>query len=169
MAARPRPFERPSRRLGRSSEWVTNRHQSMINPISGGESTMALTRWSPFATLPSLFTGWDQFPTPTFRAPLDIQRTEGGYRLQSALPGFKPEDVEVTLEQGTLTITARRSEDKKSEQGRYLPAEVTAEDVTATLENGVLTVDVRHTPANQSVRIPVAQAALPEQTEQVEQ
>jgi HSP20 family protein len=146
---------------------------------------MALTRWSPFATLPSLFTGWEPFPVTTFRAPLDVQRTEGGYRLQSALPGFKPEDVNVTLEQGTLTITARRSEDTQSEQGRrylrrevfsgsyrrrlVLPAEITAEDITATLENGVLTVDVRHTPANQAVRIPVAPAALPEQTEQTEQ
>jgi HSP20 family protein len=144
---------------------------------------MALTRWSPFVTLPSL-RGWDPFPVATFRAPLDIQRTEGGYRLQAALPGFKPEDVEVTLEQGTLTITARRSEDKQTEQGSYLrrevfsgsyrrrlvlPAEVTAEDIAATLENGVLTVDVKHTPASQAVRIPVAPAALPEPVEQADQ
>ncbi|TMC01989.1 MAG: Hsp20/alpha crystallin family protein [Chloroflexi bacterium] len=156
----------------------------MRNPISGGESTMALTRWSPFVTLPSLFSGWEPFPATTFRAPLDVQRTEGGYRLQAALPGFRPEDVEVTLERGTLTIAATRSEDKEAEQGRYLrrevfsgsyrrrlvvPPEVTAEDITATLENGVLTVDVEHTPANQSVRIPVAPAALPVTTEQAEQ
>jgi HSP20 family protein len=145
---------------------------------------MALSRWSPFVTLPSLLGGWEQFPATTFRAPLDVQRTEGGYRLQAALPGFKPEDVEVTLEQGALTITARRSEDEQTEQGSYLrrevfsgsyrrrvvlPAEVKAEDVTATLENGVLTLDVRHTPENQAVRIPVAPAALPETAEQTEQ
>ena len=145
---------------------------------------MALTRWSPFATLPSLLSGWDTYPATTFRAPLDVQRTEGGYRLQSALPGFKPEDVEVTLGQGTLTITARRSEDKKSEQGSYLrrevfsgsyrrrlvvPAEVTAEDIAATLENGVLTVDVRHAPESRAVRIPVAPAALPEPAEPADQ
>lgn len=144
---------------------------------------MALTRWSPFATLPSLFNGWEPFPAATFRAPLDVQRTDGGYRLQAALPGFRPEDVEVTLEQGTLTIAARRSEDRETEQGRYLrrevfsgsyrrrllvPAEVTAEDITATLENGVLTVDVKHAPASQAVRIPVT-PALPETTEQAEQ
>ena len=145
---------------------------------------MALSRWSPFVTLPSLLSGWEQFPATTFRAPLDVQRTEGGYRLQAALPGFKPEDVDVTLEQGTLTITARRSEDKQTEQGSYLrrevfsgsyrrrvvlPAEDKAEDVTATLENGVLTVDVKRTPESQAVRIPVAPAALPEQAEQAEQ
>lgn len=144
---------------------------------------MALTRWSPFVTLPSL-RGWDQFPVATFRAPLDIQRTEGGYRLQAALPGFKPEDVDVTLEQGTLTITAKRSEDRQTEQGSYLrrevfsgsyrrrlvlPAEVTAEDIAATLENGVLTVDVKHSPASTAVRIPVTPAALPEPVEQADQ
>jgi HSP20 family protein len=144
---------------------------------------MALTRWSPFVTLPGLLSSWEQLPAPTFRAPLDVQRTEGGYRLQAALPGFKPEDVEVTLEQGTLTITARRSEDRQTEQANYLrrevfsgsyrrrlvlPAEVTAEDITAALENGVLTVDVKHTPGSQAVRIPVAPAALPEPAEPAE-
>jgi HSP20 family protein len=145
---------------------------------------MALTRWSPFVTLPSLFSSWETFPVTTFRAPLDVQRTEGGYRLQAALPGFKPEDVAVTLEQGTLTISASRSEDEQTEQGRYLrrevfsgsyrrrlvlPAEVTAEDITATLENGVLTVDVKRAPESQTVRIPVAPAALPEPVEQADQ
>lgn len=145
---------------------------------------MALTRWSPFVTLPSLLNGWEQFPATTFRAPLDVQRTEGGYRLQAALPGFKPEDVDVTLEQSMLTITAKRSEDKETEQGRYLrrevfsgsyrrrlalPAEVTAEDIAATLENGVLTVDVRYAPESRAVKIPVAPAALPEPAQPVEQ
>jgi HSP20 family protein len=140
---------------------------------------MVLARLSPF-TLPGLVAGWDSFPTPTARFPLDVQRTEGGYRLQAALPGFKPEDVEVTLANGTLTISAKRSEDRRTEQGRYLrrevysgsfqrrlsvPAEVTAEDVQATLENGVLTVDVRHAPETRSVRIPVGAAALPEASE----
>ena len=145
---------------------------------------MVLSRLSPFATLPSLLNGWEPFPTPVFRAPLDVQRTEDGYRLQAALPGFKPEDVEVTLEQGALTISAKRSEDRQTEQGRYLrrevfsgsfrrrlalPAEVKAEDIAASLEDGVLTVDVKHTPESLAVRIPVAPAALPERTEQPEQ
>src|SRR5207245_1220036 len=110
----------------------------MLYPIRGGESKVVLSRWSPFATL---------YPTATY-APLDVQRTESGYRLQAALPGFKPEDVEVTLEQSALTISAKRSEDTKTENGRYLrrevfsgsvrrrlvlPAEVKANDISVTL------------------------------------
>lgn len=141
---------------------------------------MVLSRWSPFATLPGLLSGWEPFPTPAYRAPVDVQRTEGGYRINAALPGFKAEDVEVTLEQGALTISAKRSEEKETEQGRYLrrevfsgsfrrrfavPAEVTAEDVQAKLEDGVLTIDVKHAPESRSVRIPVGTEALPERTE----
>jgi HSP20 family protein len=140
---------------------------------------------SPFATLPSLFGAWEPaFPTFTQRTPVNVQRTDDGYRLQAALPGYKPEDVEVTLERGTLSISGKRSEEKQTEQGRYLrrevfagsfqrrfvlPAEVEAADVQATFENGLLTIDVKHAPESRAVKIPVGAPALPEQTEQTEQ
>jgi HSP20 family protein len=142
---------------------------------------MVLSRWSPFATLLS---AQESFPTPAHRGPVDVQRTDDGYRLQAALPGFEPQDVEVTLERSALTISAKRSEEKRTEQGRYLrrevfsdsfqrrfvlPPEVAPEDVRATLENGVLTIDVRHTPKSDSVRIPVGAPALPERPAQAEQ
>lgn len=142
---------------------------------------MVLSRWSPFATLTGLRTGWEPLLAPVYRAPMDVQRTEDGYRLRAALPGFKPEDVEVSLDQGTLTISAKRSQDNQMEQGRYLrrevfsgrfrqrlalPSEVKPEDVTASLEDGVLTVDVRYAPEDRAVRIRVGGGALPERTEQ---
>lgn len=145
---------------------------------------MALTRWTPFATLPSLFATWEPFATPAGHAPVDVERTDGGYRVRASVPGFAPEDVEVSLDHGTLTITGKRSEEKESGQGRYLrrevfrgsfqrrfvlPREVTAEDLKATLENGVLTVEIAHAPENGAVKIPVGTAALPEKSEQPEQ
>jgi HSP20 family protein len=119
-----------------------------------------------------------------FRVPLDVQWTDDGYRFQAALPGYQPEDVEVTLDQGVLTISAKRSEEKQTERGRYLrrevfsgsfkqrfalPAEVTADDIKATFENGLLSVQVTYAPASQAVKIPVGGRALPEQTEQAQQ
>ncbi|HXM58754.1 MAG TPA: Hsp20/alpha crystallin family protein [Candidatus Dormibacteraeota bacterium] len=146
---------------------------------------MVLSLRSPFATLPSLLGTLDPFsPTVPQRALVDVQKTEDGYRLQAALPGFKPEEVEVTLEQGTLTISGKRSEEKRTEQGRYLrrevfagsftrrfalPADVAAEDVQASFENGMLTVDVKVAPERGAVKIPVGGAALPEPAEQTEQ
>jgi HSP20 family protein len=145
---------------------------------------VVLSLRSPFATLPSLFGAWEPVLPAVQRVPVDVQRTEDGYRFQAALPGFKPEEVEVTLEQGTLTIGGKRSEEKRTERGRYvrrevftgsfqrrfaLPAEVTADDVQATFENGLLTVDVKHTTESRSVKIPVGGPALPEQIERTEQ
>lgn len=142
---------------------------------------MVLARWSPFgqvSTLPSVFQSWAPFATPAFSQPIDVQRTDDGYRVEAALPGFKPEEIEVTLERGTLTISARRSEEKKAEQGRYLrrevysgsfqrrlvlPAEVKAEDVHASYENGLLRVEVPYAPASNAVRIPIGAAAEPAQ------
>ena len=72
---------------------------------------MVLSRLSPFvriSTLPSLFNGWSS--PERLRAPLDVQRTDDGYRVEAALPGFRADDIEITLEQGTLTISAKRSE-----------------------------------------------------------
>jgi HSP20 family protein len=145
----------------------------------GGDQTVVLARWSPFgrvSTVPGLFDGWTPFAAPVFRQPVNVRRTEDGYRVEAALPGFTPEDIEVTLDRGTLTISARRSDEKETEQGRYLrreayfgsfqrrlalPAEVEAKDVRASYENGVLTVDVAYAPAGGAVRIPIGPAAQP--------
>lgn len=141
---------------------------------------MVLTRWSPFTRrtiLPSQFEGWLMPRWPTYQAPLDVQRTGDGYHIETPLPGFKPEDIEITLEKGLLTISAKRSEEKKTERGQYLrrevytgsfmrrlslPAEVKPEDIVTSFENGMLTVDVKHAAASDAVKIPVASSKAPE-------
>ena len=143
-----------------------------------------LSRWSPltqFSTLPSLFNRWSLLDTwawpERLSAPMDVQRTDGGYRVEAALPGFRPEDIEMTLEQGTLTINAKRSEEKKTERGQYLrrevytgsfmrrlvlPADVKAEDISTKFEDGMLTVDVKYDSGTNAVKIPIGAAKTPE-------
>ena len=139
---------------------------------------MVLSRLSPFTALsiwPGLVNGWNS-PDRVW-APMDVRRTDDGYRIETALPGFKPEDIEVTLDQGTLTISAKRSEEKKAEQGRYLhrevysgsymrrltlPRDVKAEDISTVFENGMLTVEVKYDVARNAVKIPVTAANTPE-------
>ena len=50
----------------------------------------------------------------------DVRETENTYELDIDLPGFKKEDVQVQLENGTLTIAAAKSLDKneQDEKGR---------------------------------------------------
>lgn len=139
---------------------------------------MVLSRLSPFvriSTLPSLFNGWSS--PERLWAPLDVQRTDDGYRVEAALPGFRADDIEITLEQGTLTISAKRSEEKKTERGQYLhrevysgsfmrrlvlPPEVKAEDIATKFENGMLTVDVKYASGSNAVKIPIGAAETPE-------
>ena len=140
---------------------------------------MVLSRLSPFvrfSSLPSVFfNGWSS-PERVW-APLDVQRTDDGYRIEAALAGFRADGIEITLDQGTLTISAKRSEEKKTEQGRYLhrevysgsymrrlvlPPEVKAEDIATKFEDGMLTVDVKYAQGGNAVKIPVDAGKTPE-------
>ena len=95
--------------------------------------------------------------TATYHLLLNVIRTENGYRIEAPLPGWRPEDVEVTFSEGILSINARRSEGRSRRQGQYLrqevaygnfgrqimiPGDVRANDIKASFENGVLTIDV---------------------------
>jgi HSP20 family protein len=95
-----------------------------------------------------------QFLTP--RAfPVDIYETEDKLQfvIDAALPGFKPEEVQVTAVGDTLTISAAKKEEAKVEKGAYmrqeryegemsrtftLPTFIDTEKVQATFEHGVL-------------------------------
>ena len=96
----------------------------------------------------------------------DVRETENTYELDIDLPGFKKEDVQVQLENGTLTIAAAKSLDKneQDEKGRYLRQErytghcsrsfyvgdqVKAEDLSAKFEDGILRISMPKAPQRQ--------------------
>ena len=76
------------------------------------------------------------------------------YMMRAELPGLDPDqDIEVTVDDGTLTIHAeRREEDKKPRRSEFrygsltrsvrLPAKADAKHVTARYERGILEVSV---------------------------
>ena len=85
----------------------------------------------------------------------DVREKEDGYEIDMDLPGFKKDQVELTLENGYLTVTANKGFDKdeKAKQGRmirqeryagsmqrsfYVGDNMTEEDVKARFEDGVL-------------------------------
>ncbi len=87
---------------------------------------------------------------------VDIREDADHFYVEAELPGFKKEEVDVTLENATLTISAERQEStesgKKGESllqerrwGRYvrsftLPPTVDERKVDAHIEHGVLTI-----------------------------
>jgi HSP20 family protein len=111
-----------------------------------------------------------QRPLPTYYLPLDVKEVENGYEITTPVPGFSPEEVEVTFSEGVLKISAERAQQSSQEQGGYLrrevafgnyqraiqlPGDVKEDEISATFENGMLTVMVPKVPRPQPKRIQV--------------
>ena len=91
---------------------------------------------------------------------IELVERDGDYHITAELPGMKPEDVEVKLGEGVVTIRGEKSEEMKEEKEDYLvserrygefqrslplPAGIAADKVVATFENGVLNVTLPKT------------------------
>ncbi|GAA2265013.1 Hsp20/alpha crystallin family protein [Kitasatospora cystarginea] len=108
--------------------------------------------WPPF---PELF---EDFPTELRLMPdehvIRVEETKegGSYVVKAELPGIDPErNIEITVENGVLTIHAERREEQKEKhrtEFRYgsftrsvrLPEGVQEQGITASYDKGVLTV-----------------------------
>jgi HSP20 family protein len=71
--------------------------------------------------------------------PLDVRAGRDELVVEAALPGVKPEDVEITIEQGTLTIRAQSSTERREEEGEYIVQEIRRGETsrTVSLPNGL--------------------------------
>ncbi|GAA5069055.1 HSP20 family protein [Thermocatellispora tengchongensis] len=100
--------------------------------------------------------------------PLDGVRREGDVMLRFDLPGIDPGSIEVTVDRGVLTVSARREEEigeneqvfvRERPMGTftrrvYLSEHLDSEKIDARYDNGVL-----------EVRIPVLERARPRKVE----
>jgi HSP20 family protein len=104
--------------------------------------------------------------------PVDIYETEDHkqYQIEAGLPGFKPEDIQITAEGETLTIRVAKKGEEKEEKPTYvrreryegemvrsftLPGRFDAEKISATYEHGVLSLTVPKSEAAKPKQIPV--------------
>ena len=131
-------------------------------------------RRSPYGELVSLRQAMDRLFEDSFFRPTWSARgwafgDENALHVEAALPGVNAEDVQITVENGTLTISAESREEntRKDDQGEILVQEIRRGSVSrsitlptglepdkasATFENGVLRLD-----------IPVAETVKPRQ------
>lgn len=130
---------------------------------------MNVVRWDPFANMdemfarmPSLLGRWPRWAgdgegavewSPT----VDISETEGEYLLKAQLPAVKKEDVHVTFDDGMLTISGERKQEKEEKGEKYhrieslhgsfsrsfsLPDAIDPAAIRADSKDGVITVHV---------------------------
>jgi HSP20 family protein len=91
--------------------------------------------------------------TTAWAPTLDISERKDAYLVTVELPGLKPEDLDITMEDGLLTIQGERHFAHESSEQRFhrverrygafrrsitLPAHVMAEGIQASFEDGVL-------------------------------
>lgn len=111
-------------------------------------------RIDPFTELDRLFDG--VLPrTPSFEPALDVTEDEEAFVVRAEVPGVDPESVQVTFDDGALTIRGEKRTDDAAKNGRVHRTErvygafvrtlrfgsaIDAENVEASHKDGVLTV-----------------------------
>src|SRR6188474_897291 len=56
--------------------------------------------------------------------PLDVTTDADSLTIEAALPGIRPDDVDITVENGTVTISGKTASERKAEEGSYLLQEI---------------------------------------------
>ena len=104
-----------------------------------------------------LFT--DYSPTRYRSAPsypaMNLWADEESVIIRAELPGLKPDDLDISIDEGDLTLSGRRHPEEMPEDATYhrqernygsftrsirLPFKIEADDVEATMKNGMLTL-----------------------------
>ena len=98
----------------------------------------------------------------------DVKETDAGYELDVDLPGFKKDEIKLSLDNGYLSVSASKSldNDKKDRKGKLIRQEryagsmarsffvgenVTEENIKAKFEDGVLKL---HVPKEEPAKVP---------------
>ena len=154
---------------------------------------MTITRFTPFSDVavlqnrlnsifhdfnrPQATNDGESLSAGSFVPAVDIYEDAQKLALSFEVPGIRPEDVDVRVENNTLTVRGERSfaNDAKEENFRRierrfgsfirsftLPQTVDTEQVNAHAENGVLTIELPKKAAAQPKQIRVAVGATPQ-------
>jgi HSP20 family protein len=89
--------------------------------------------------------------------PLDVTTSADSLTIEAALPGIRPEDVDITVENGTVTISGKTADERTADEGSYvlqeirrgnfsrtvtLPTGLEPDKANATFEHGILRLEI---------------------------
>jgi HSP20 family protein len=155
---------------------------------------MAITRWDPFrdvATLQnrlnSIFqdysrneSGLDPVFAASFVPPVDIYEDEHKIVLKLEVPGLKQEDLDIQLENNTLTVRGERNFEKEEKEENFhrierrygsfyraftIPNTVNPDSVKADYDAGVLRIELQKKAEAKPKQIKVQVGNAPRQVE----
>lgn len=118
--------------------------------------------------------GGSQLATAGFQAPaIDVDQNDKQIEITAELPGVKEEDIDLSVEDGMLTLCGEKKSERRDEEGGYsersygrferritLPADIDQEHCSADFRDGVLRITIPRTEAKQrGRRIPLGSQA----------
>jgi HSP20 family protein len=145
---------------------------------------MAIVRWDPFDTflgaqeeMNRLFRGgWlrgaggEPAEAGAWVPAVDIYETEGSLVVEAELPGVDSKDIDVSIDEGVLTLKGERRLEKEVKEENYhrveraygmfqrsvrLPSDVDADAIKANFDSGVLKVSVPKVEPKKPKSIPI--------------
>ena len=128
-----------------------------------------MVRWDPLGEFQGLRRAMDRLfedfaPNRSFRGggenaeltfPVDISENDSEVTVKAVLPGVKPEDVEITVSEGVLTVRGQTRQETSEEKENYyrreirfgsfarsipLPARVSQDQADAEFKDGMLLI-----------------------------
>lgn len=117
-----------------------------------------------FRGLDRPFAGYKAWPS------LDVAEQENAVVVRAEVPGCKPEDIEISVCNNTLTISGEKKETKEEKDKGYyyaettsgnfrreitLPTDVDASKVEAKCNNGVLSITLPKAQVSKAVKVQV--------------
>jgi HSP20 family protein len=145
---------------------------------------MSIRRWDPFRDMMTLRDAMDRLFQESFvpswgpresarPLALDMYETEDHLVIEADLPGLNPEDVEISVQENTLTIKGEYKQEEEREEenmhlherryGRFqrsvaLPTEINADAAEASFKDGVLMLRLPKAEEVKPKQIPVKKA-----------
>ena len=145
---------------------------------------MAIVRWDPFDALLGaqedlnrLFRrGWLRSPgdeiaqAGAWTPAVDIYETEDSLVVEAELPGVDPKNIDVSVDEGVLSLKGERKLEKEVKEENYhrveraygmfqrsvrLPSDVDADAIKANYESGVLKVSVPKVEPKKPKSVPI--------------
>jgi len=149
---------------------------------------MNVTRFEPWSLINLMHRDLDQIASRRFGLPsggengnsvadwvpaVDIVEEKDRFLLRADVPGVRPEDIDINMENGVLSVSGERHEEKNEDvdgvrrierlSGKFyrrftLPETANAEEIKARSANGILEVVIPKQPEVQARRITVESA-----------
>jgi HSP20 family protein len=132
---------------------------------------MVITRWDPFREVVALQNRVNSLATAGFVPPVDIYEDEHKLVLKLEIPGMRQEDLDVRMENHTLTVKGKRSFQSEGKQENFhrverrygsfyrgftVPNTVEAESIKAEYDAGILRLELDKKPESKPKQIKVS-------------